>query len=167
LSGLLVWGQEHLAKRFSRDSKFKEMIASIDCTIACLANSEPERRLLAIEILNTFFAHHDMSYLLPQFTEIAFHDSDTDVRSNGIAILARIVRQLSSQTQHEVGKRLAQTVLDETMANTIRKSAYQALCTLSSDFDIRLRSCDEIVFPQNVDWLYVYEWLPEGNARLP
>jgi hypothetical protein len=77
------------------------------------------------------------------------------------------VRQLSSQTQHEVGKRLAQTVLDETMANTIRKSAYQALCTLSSDFDIRLRSCDEIVFPQNVDWLYVYEWLPEGNARLP
>jgi hypothetical protein len=159
LDSLLAWSQEWLKKRFAHNPHLREMIESIDFTIQCLAHEQSETRQLALDVFKAFFSSSvDIRNYLVQIENLTFKDPDIEIRQNAVAVFARIASRSPVDAQRAMGGRIAAVILDASGDMNFRKSAYLALCTLSSDYNIRMRSCDQVRFPEDVDWKYVRSW---------
>lgn len=158
LRGLLFVCQERVQERFKHHPLFEKMAKSSKVAIEHLSHPDPTIRLLAFDVLNTYFQDLDIGHLAPQLQRMAVNDSEKEIRKYCCRLLATIAWDAAARQKKDIAHVLAQIVEQTDEDPGVRLTAYKSLCTLSEHYDVRIRSCDDVVFPHDVDWRYVRGW---------
>jgi len=161
---------EWIRKEASQHPIVERMLSDQTFVAPCLLSNDRDVRNWALIVIDLCWeADFDWPLLEPLVEEIAFNDQDPELRQRAMLNLGGILSQRDDQQQREVGKRIAELVLNPLESNDVRNSAYTALCGLSrtdgAGIDRYLNCLREPDFPITVDLTFVHSWLAEDQGR--
>jgi len=155
--------EEELKQRLTKlaGSRTSELLQSVKSASNMLQSNDPSIRQAAIQALATYWNIRPWTKYAKSLREMAKNDKNYEVRCESLSWLGYIY---AGTDDVEVGKVLADTVLNESEKIGTRKKAYDGLCWLRWHGKATWALCP---FPEGVDWSYVNSFLDVSRKPNP